>query len=299
MGDLRILDANYLGLCALVTVCLQLSFFFVAYTCQFDKVTDFAGTTNFLLLALLTLFLNDSYFARQIIVTSLVTAWALRLGAFLLYRVIRRENDARFDEMRSNFFAFLGFWIFQMFWVFVVSLPVIYLNAQDEDRSLRAQDYIGIALWATGFLLEAVADQSKLAWTENPSNRGKFINTGVWKWSRHPNYAGEILMWIAIFIICSTTFTLPSTPNIAWISILSPLYTFFILMFVSGVNLAEQRYNKKFAGRADYLEYRENTSPLIPLPNSLYSRLPRPAKYILCCEFSSYTQGLLDEDSDN
>jgi len=185
------LDENLLAITLLVTIGFQLSCFFIAYTCQFDKITDLAGTSNFLLVAVMTLLISQTYFSRQIVVTALVCVWALRLGGFLLYRVIRRENDARFDEFRANFFKFLGFWIFQILWVWIVSLAVIFLNAASEDVSLNAGDYIGWTIWLIGFLLSSIADFSKDAFSSRMHKSSPFIRDGVWSISRHPNYAGK------------------------------------------------------------------------------------------------------------
>eukprot|EP00475_Leptophrys_vorax_P029607 TRINITY_DN4369_c0_g1_i1.p1 TRINITY_DN4369_c0_g1~~TRINITY_DN4369_c0_g1_i1.p1 ORF type:complete len:311 (+),score=62.86 TRINITY_DN4369_c0_g1_i1:34-966(+) len=285
-----VLDPNYLAITALITVGIQLLFFFVAFACQFDKVTDLAGTFNFIVVAVLTLLLNKTYFHRQVVVTVLVVVWGVRLGGFLVYRVLKRAKDARFDEMRSNFFKFLGFWIFQMFWVWLVSLAVIFLNATTNDVKLSVADYVGWGLWGFGFLLEAIADQSKSNFNNDTSNRGMFISSGVWGISRHPNYAGEIIMWTGLFISCAVSF--PSNTPSAFVSILSPIFTFLILMFLSGVNLAEERYNKQFGDRQDYCDYRTKTSPLLPLPQFIYSRLPLSFKRAFCCEFPQYEMGL-------
>merc|ERR1719261_305164 len=120
---------NY-GLCALFTVVMQLTFFCVAYGCKFDLVTDFAGSTNFIALAWMTLSLAGTFNTRQVVLTSLLTLTRTELALFLLYRVVKREKDGRFDETRENFWKFLGFWIFQMVWAFVVTLPVIFVNGE-------------------------------------------------------------------------------------------------------------------------------------------------------------------------
>jgi len=287
---MKVLDENLLAITLLVTIGFQLSCFFIAYTCQFDKITDLAGTSNFLLVAVMTLLISQTYFSRQIVVTALVCVWALRLGGFLLYRVIRRENDARFDEFRANFFKFLGFWIFQILWVWIVSLAVIFLNAASEDVSLNAGDYIGWTIWLIGFLLSSIADFSKDAFSSRMHKSSPFIRDGVWSISRHPNYAGEILCWIGIFVSAAQVF--PSNAPAGFVSILSPGWTFVILMFVSGTNLAEERYNRKYGNSSDYLEYRNSTSPLIPFPASIYGVLPLWFKRLFCFEFSMYESGL-------
>lgn len=186
-------------ICVGVTVLMQCSFFAVAYTCQFDKVTDLAGALNFIVLAVLSLVLQDVYDTRAIVATCMQVAWALRLGSFLLLRVLKRGKDERFDEMRANCLAFLGFWVFQILWVFLVSLPVVLANSSGEqvDGSFgEARDVVGIVVWAVGMAVEYAADASKSAFNEDPKNKGKLLRSGVWKYSRHPNYFGEILCWV-------------------------------------------------------------------------------------------------------
>jgi steroid 5-alpha reductase family enzyme len=287
---IRVLDANYVGISVLVTVGMQLSFFFVAYTCQFDKVTDLAGSANFVLLALLTFCLSQTYYTRQIVITVFVCVWGVRLGGYLLYRVIKRGKDDRFDEMRAKFWSFLGFWIFQIFWVFVVSLSVIYLNAAQVDVPLNAGDYIGWVIWAIGFFLESAADFTKDRFSSNPENKGKILASGVWSVTRHPNYAGEIFIWVGIFISAAQVFS--ANDKSAYCSIVSPVFTFAILMFLSGVNLAEDRYDERYGTASVYLEYKKSTSPLIPFPKTLYRPLPNLFKCLFCCEFPMYSRVL-------
>eukprot|EP00456_Euglypha_rotunda_P009263 TRINITY_DN12010_c0_g1_i1.p1 TRINITY_DN12010_c0_g1~~TRINITY_DN12010_c0_g1_i1.p1 ORF type:complete len:234 (+),score=27.19 TRINITY_DN12010_c0_g1_i1:48-749(+) len=186
-----------------LTIGMQLSFFAIAFSCKFDKVTDIAGTMNFVILAWLTFFLQGTYYTRQIVVLALVSVWGFRLGFFLLSRVLKRGKDARFDQMREKFWSFLGFWIYQIVWVWVVSLPVTFVMGAEDDAPLGGQDYAGWALWGIGFFFQVAADQSKMDFTDNPSNKGKLLTTNVWSWSRHPNYFGEISMWIGIFLTSS------------------------------------------------------------------------------------------------
>jgi steroid 5-alpha reductase family enzyme len=112
----------------------------------------------------------------------MVCVWGLRLGAFLLNRVLVRGKDDRFDEIRGRFWSFLGFWVFQIVWVWLVSFPVTLVNASKAVVALNGLDWFGFALWLMGFLVESVADQVKYGFTRNPANRGKWIDTGVWSW---------------------------------------------------------------------------------------------------------------------
>lgn len=280
-----------LALSAGVTVAMQLSFFAVAFGCQIDKVTDFAGTLNFVTLAWLTFDLAGHGYVRQTVNTVLVTIWGVRLGLYLLVRVLKRGHDARFDEMRSKFWSFLGFWVFQMMWVWLVSLPLLFLNSAATDVAIGPRDYAGWALWVLGFLFEVAADQSKDAFLANPSNKGKIIMSGVWSVTRHPNYFGEITLWLGMFITASSVFQPNGLPG-AYVSVLSPVFTFTILMFGSGVNLAEERYNKRYGPEPWYMEYRARVSPLWPFPPPLYRRLPDAVKAALFFEWPLYANGL-------
>jgi len=289
-------DINNLSICAIVTIAMQLAFFLVACTCKFDKVTDFAGGTNFVVLAVLTLVLAGTYHWRQILVTSLVVAWGLRLSGYLLYRIIKIGEDDRFDDKRSDPVRFAMFWIFQAVWVFTVSLPVIFINAPRSAEYLSPDtftpmDIIGSILFVTGLLCEAVSDQQKFSFRNNPENRGMWCQVGLWKVSRHPNYFGEILVWVGIFII-STSICV----SVEWVGILSPVFTASILLFLSGIPLLEQKSDQRHKMKEGYLEFKEKTSPLVPLPPSLYRVLPAFIKCFFCCEFPLYNY--LDEESE-
>lgn len=283
---IQVLGSNYLALCAIVTICYQLSFFFVAASLKFDKVTDFAGGTNFLVLAVLTFILGQSYYPRQILVTVGVVLWAMRISGFLLYRILVTGEDKRFDEMRNNFWKFLGFWVFQMFWVFTGCLPVMIINANQTTASLNlgAQDYIGVAMFVVGLWFEFEADRAKFAFKTDPTKKGKWCNTSVWAYSRHPNYFGEMFLWWGIWTVVQ------STLSEAWmyVSLFGPIFTMMILCFGSGMNLSEPQYNRRWATNADYQEYRRTTSILIPMPTSLYGKIPEIVKTVFLFEFPFY-----------
>ncbi|TFY77043.1 hypothetical protein EWM64_g6969 [Hericium alpestre] len=191
MAPVHALDRYYLGVTILVTIGYQLLGFAIAWTFQFDKITDFTGgkiqflhprhahqSSSFLLgnkqtrspLALLTLLIGNTFYARNIVVSVLVMVWATRLAGFLLFRVLKTGSDTRFDDIRSHFLSFLGFWIGQIVWVWTVSLPVTILNSPAvSDPALggsnpafgTSRDIAGIVLWALGFAIESVADAQK------------------------------------------------------------------------------------------------------------------------------------------
>jgi len=287
-------DANNLAICAIVTVAMQFSFFLVACTCKFDKVTDFAGGTNFVVLAVLTFFLAGTYQWRQILVTVCVVLWGLRLSGYLLYRIIKIGEDDRFDDKRSQPLKFAIFWIFQAVWVFTVSLPVMFVNAPPIEiyDEYTAMDIIGATLFVIGLITEAISDQQKFSFRNNPENRGKWCQVGFWKISRHPNYFGEITLWIGIFLISTSI-----CEGAQWAGILSPIFTASILLFLSGIPLLEKKSDEKHGLKEDYLEFKRKTSPLVPLPTAFYGILPSFVKCLLFCEWPIYNYTNQNEES--
>ncbi|BET00079.1 Protein of unknown function (DUF1295) [Nesidiocoris tenuis] len=282
-------DASNLGISALVTVGMQTTFYCIAAYYQFDKLTDFAGGTNFIVVAVLTFFLGQKYplqwntiDIRKAVVTSMICLWGARLVTYLVYRILKIERDNRFDEMRHDPLKFAVFWVFQAAWVFIVSLPVMFVNAPNNSiangapKFGNARDIAGICLFVVGLLVETVADLQKNSYRNNPDNRGHWCDVGLWSWSRHPNYFGEITIWSSVFLISTNVLK-----RWQWTAVLSPVFTAVLLLFVSGMPILEKSADRKYGNREDYLSYKKSTSPLIPLPPSIFQNLPQPVKFIL------------------
>ena len=283
-GPLDVLDPNYLAITALVTFGYQFIFFTITVIFRFDKVTDLAGGSNFFVLAVITYFLGGTFYPRQSIDTVLVSIWALRLAGFLLYRIIKWEKDNRFDEIRKKLIMLIIFWTMQAVWVWTVSLPLTILNASPLKPDISALDYIGWTLFIIGFSLECFADFQKLVYkNKNPKH---WCDVGVWKWSRHPNYFGEMMLWWGLFMSACNVFS-----NGQWAAIVSPLFIAFLLLFVSGIPAQEIAQDKRFKDSAfadEYAEYRKKTSPLLPIPPQIYAKIPNIPKMIFFCEFPFY-----------
>ncbi|XP_017237457.1 uncharacterized protein LOC108210606 isoform X3 [Daucus carota subsp. sativus] len=282
-----VLDSHFLALTAIVTAGYQFFFFIITALLKFDKVTDFAGSTNFIILAVLTLVVRGTWHFRQVILSLLVIVWGIRLAIFLLMRILQWGEDRRFDEMRDNLGKLAFFWMFQAVWVWAVSLPLTVVNASDKDPSLKAADIIGWIMWSIGIISEATADQQKLTFKNSPENRGKWCNIGLWKYSRHPNYFGELFLWWGIFIAST-----PILNGAEWLVILGPIFLTLLLLFVSGIPLLEVSADKKFGNVDAYRMYKETTSPLIPLPPVVYGKLPSWIKKVFLFEFPLYSKTL-------
>uniref|UniRef100_A0A0D6R5Z2 Uncharacterized protein n=2 Tax=Araucaria cunninghamii TaxID=56994 RepID=A0A0D6R5Z2_ARACU len=285
------MDENFLAITALVTVAYQLIFFVITAALRFDKVTDFAGATNFVILALLTAILKRTWHFRQVIATLMVVIWGLRLAFFLLLRILQWGEDRRLDKMRNNLSMLAVFWSLQALWVWTVSLPVTLVNASNGNPSLQFEDIIGWSIYLIGLLIEAISDQQKLKFKEDSTNKGRWCNVGLWKWSRHPNYFGEILLWWGVFVASLPVLTGSSK----WVAVTGPIFITALLLFLSGIPLLEYSADKKFGGLVEYRYYKRMTSPLVLVPPAIYGKLPTVFKQIFLLEFPLYSRNLSAE----
>ena len=275
------------------TVGFQLACFAIAYLLQFDKITDLAGCANFIALAVLAALLAPRPMpTRSAVAVALVCASRLELGAFLLYRVLKRGKDSRFDAVRGSCLTFLAFWIWQMLWVYIVSLSFMFLVADASRVSsgpIGAADVIGWTTFVLGFALQAAADLQKNAFRSNPANNKKVCTVGVWGYSRHPNFCGEILMWWGMFVAGLPVFR---ARHVGYVSVLSPLFTMFVLLAFTGIPQAEGQAAKRWydggESQAAYEDYFSSTPPLWLFPTSLYRRMPLMLKRLLCFELPMY-----------
>ena len=202
-APVTVLDNYYLAITLLITIAYQLIGFAFAFSFKFDKLTDFMGGTNFAWLAILTLALSGTTNVRQIVASVFLILWAFRLSGFLLFRILKTGKDDRFDDKRDKFWPFLGFWVFQMLWVWTVSLPVTILNSPNvlqypQPEFGKATDIVGIIIYVIAFGMEAVSDVQKYRFKQSEAGTqpGAFCNVGLFKISRHPNYFGEIMTQI-------------------------------------------------------------------------------------------------------
>ncbi len=245
----------------LLILTLQVIFFLIAFILKTDIFTDLVYSLTFIISTLWQLISNKSFFCPQIFLTVLVTVWGLRLGGYLFIRILKTKKDARFNKIRQSFFKLAGFWILQAITIFLVLLPVFVVLKSNQEKFSPLM-FLGSLIWLTGFLLETVADWQKFQFKSKKENRDHWVNVGVWKHSRHPNYLGEMLCWWGIYV-----YSLPFLKGWEYLTIISPLFISLMLRFVSGIPILEKSHDKKYGNSSEYQNYKKKTNLLIPFPN--------------------------------
>ena len=243
-----------------IALALNGAFFAVAAARRTDVVTDLSYSLTFALLAVV-LPLTGAREPSQLIASLLVLLWAIRLGGYLFRRILRMKVDHRFDAMRDKPLRFARFWLLQAVSVAVIMLPVSYLLDRSGAPGFGAWAVAGAAVWLGGLLIEAVADAQKSAFRSKDENRGRFIASGLWRYSRHPNYFGEILVWWGLFL-----YAVPFLEGAAFAVVVGPVFITVLLLFVSGIPLLERSADDKYGDDPAYRDYKRRTSILVPLP---------------------------------
>ncbi|MEJ2412257.1 MAG: DUF1295 domain-containing protein [Anaerolineales bacterium] len=245
----------------LVAFVIQWLAFIPAYLLKTEKFFDLTGSLTYLTVMVLAVALAPERDLRSWIMLVLVSTWALRLGTFLFLRIKNAGEDRRFREIKQSFGRFLQTWTIQGLWVsFSLAAALVVVTSQ-QRVPLDGFLVVGVFVWIFGFSIEVAADSQKSRFKADPENEGKFIQSGLWAWSRHPNYFGEIVLWVGVMIIA-----LPVLQGWQWVSLISPIFITILLTRISGVPLLEKRADEKWGGQEDYETYKANTPVLIPSP---------------------------------
>ncbi|QIM15723.1 DUF1295 domain-containing protein [Leucobacter insecticola] len=226
---------------------------------QSDRVFDATGAATYISVTLLMLALSPRLDPRSIILTALIVVWAARLGTFLFLRNRRSGTDDRFDEIKTSKLRFLSIWTVQGLWVSLTAAAAWITITSEHSAPLGWTTWLGIAIWILGFVTEVTADLQKSRFKADPANADRFITSGLWSIVRHPNYLGEILLWIGVLIIA-----VPVLQGWQWVALLSPVFVILLLTRVSGIPTLEHKAAKKWGDDPDYQAYRARTPALIP-----------------------------------
>ena len=236
--------------------------FLPAYIFQTEKFYDLTGSLTYLSVIWYSLISSSNYFANlniaNITIVLLITLWALRLGSFLFMRIHKDGEDKRFRTIKPSATQFFMTWTLQGLWVALCSMCALTAISSDSGIVANALFYLGLGLFIFGFGTEVIADKQKTAFRSIPENRDKFITTGLWAKSRHPNFFGEIVLWTGIAVMSFSSLT-----GLQYLTLISPVFTYLLLVYVSGVRMLEAQADKKWGDNEEYIKYKTDTPVLI------------------------------------
>ena len=233
-----------------------------AYVFQTEKFYDLTGSVTYLSVVwfvFLSTYQSISLNFGNLILVLLISIWTIRLGLFLFMRIHKAGEDKRFRTIKTSASQFFMTFTISGLWVTLCSMCALVAISSPEGLVMNALTYVGIILFIIGFGIEIVADNQKTAFRSIEANKDSFITSGLWSKSRHPNYFGEVLLWFAIAVI-----SFSSLEGLQLITLISPVFTYILLVYVSGVRMLEDMNDKKWADDEQYKSYKKNTPMLFP-----------------------------------
>ena len=235
-----------------------------AYLFQTEKFNDLTGSLTYLTV-IWFVYLSSNQVGevnfQNLIVTVLISIWAIRLGSFLFSRIHKDGEDKRFRSIKTSPSQFFMTWTLQGMWVSICSMCAITGISSSEGLVLNPLFYLGFILFLIGFSIEVIADHQKTVFRAIKENKDKFISTGLWSKSQHPNYFGEILLWSSIAIM-----SFSSLSGTQYLTMISPIFTYVLLVYISGVRMLDDMGNKKWGHLEEYKQYKQNTPVLFIKP---------------------------------
>ena len=249
------------ALCGSIGFALHWAVFVPSYAFKTEHYFDLTGSLSYITTVVAAIVFNPSLDLRDLIICAMITVWALRLGSFLFLRIKKDGQDKRFIVMKTKFTWFLMTWAIGGLWVLVTMAAGLAALTSNTTAELGLVSYLGIALWLFGFIVEVTADNQKTEFRKNPDNRNRFITTGVWSWSQHANYFGEITLWFGLALVA-----LPVLSGWQLATLISPVFVYFLLTKVSGIPLLDRLAKQKWGTNSDYLSYTQATSKLLLWP---------------------------------
>jgi steroid 5-alpha reductase family enzyme len=249
------------AVCGLLAYVVNWVVFVPSNLARTERYFDLTGSVTYITVVGVALVLSPDLDARALIAGAMVVVWALRLGSFLFRRIRREGHDRRFDRIKTDALRFFMTWTLQGLWVLLTVACALAIITGLERRPIELVAVAGILVWIAGFSIEVVADRQKSAFRSDPANEGRFIASGLWAWSRHPNYFGEIVLWTGVAIMA-----LPVLSGWRWVTLISPVFVALLLTRVSGIPMLEARAEERWGDDAEFRRYTETTPVLIPRP---------------------------------
>jgi steroid 5-alpha reductase family enzyme len=260
-GSTMVLGIPLFAMCIALAFVIQWVAFIPAFINQTEAFYDLTGSLTYITVILFAVLLSSGADARSYLLLAIVAVWAIRLGSFLFRRIRAQGEDRRFRDIKPSFVRFLMAWTLQGLWVSFSLAAALGAITSETKPGIGGFAITGLIVWLLGFGIEVIADRQKSQFRAAPENAGRFINVGLWSWSRHPNYFGEIVLWVGVAIIA-----FPSLSGWQWATLISPVFIIILLTRISGVPILEARADEKWGGQADYEDYKARTSVLIPWP---------------------------------
>jgi len=261
IGGARIGSVSIFTLGVLVAFVVQWIVFLPSYLAGSERFFDLTGSFTYVSVTAISILLSPTPGVRSWLLLVLVLIWAARLGSFLYRRVRRAGKDGRFDALKTSFPRFLMTWTLQGLWVSFTLAAALAAITSSVRAPFGVISWLGLVVWMLGFGIEVIADEQKRRFRAGSRNAGSFIRTGLWAWSRHPNYFGEIMVWFGVALL-----SLPVLRGWQYVALISPVFVFLLLTRISGIPLLEKRADEKWSGQEDYERYKRTTPVLVPRP---------------------------------
>lgn len=262
-GSAKVGSTAVFALCGALAYVINWVAFVPSNIAKTEHYFDLTGSITYITVVIVAALSSEELDARGVVVTLMVLVWALRLGTFLFRRVKRDGRDGRFDAIKIDPLRFFLTWTLQGLWVLLTLACALAIITGLEREDFGVFAILGTAVWIVGFAIEVVADRQKSAFKRDVANEGRFITSGLWAWSRHPNYFGEITLWVGIAIMA-----LPVLSGWRWVTLTSPLFVILLLTRISGIPMLERRGTKRWGDEAEYQAYVADTPVLVPRPPS-------------------------------
>ena len=261
-NSIELSGVNLVGHLLVLIFVIQWIAYIPAFIFKTEKFYDLTGSLTYIAaisFALYSTNTTQSLDLGSLIIGAAIIVWAVRLGSFLFMRVHKDKKDGRFDTIKTSFSQFFMTWTLQGMWVFICSSAALVAIANPTGVPINIVFIIGLALFILGFVVEIIADNQKSAFRSIPENKDVFINEGLWARSRHPNYFGEITLWTGITVMGISTFE-----GMNYLALFSPIFSYLLLNYVSGVRMLEYRGHKKWGHLDAYVTYKKSTPKFIP-----------------------------------
>jgi steroid 5-alpha reductase family enzyme len=261
-NSIELSGVNLVGHLLVLIFVIQWVAYIPAFIFKTEKFYDLTGSLTYITAISFALYSTNTpqnLDLGSLIIGIAITLWAIRLGSFLFMRIHKDKKDGRFDSIKTSFSQFFMTWTLQGMWVFICSSAALVAIANPTGVPINIVFIIGLALFILGFVVEIIADNQKSVFRSIPENKDVFINEGLWARSRHPNYFGEITLWTGITVMGISTFE-----GMNYLALFSPIFSYLLLNYVSGVRMLEHRGQKKWGHLDAYKTYKESTPKLIP-----------------------------------